>query len=120
MTTGNKAALCALALTMLVAQALQVHPARAEDPSNGPAMTLAMVPAPLGKVVAPLAEPALLCGNVWVQTDYVLPENCYRACLRRGRSLLECRTKWVPLCRACWSQLLACASSPAIPPPARC
>jgi hypothetical protein len=89
--------------------------------SNGPAVTLAMAPAPLGKdVVAPLAEPVLLCGNVWVQTTYVLPGNCYKACINKGHSPSECSTKWVALCRTCWNQLLACAKSPAIPAQIRC
>jgi hypothetical protein len=119
MTSVNKGVLCALAL--VVALGAQIHQARAQDRSDGPAITLAMTPAPLGTdVVAPLAEPVLLCGNVWVRTTYVIPQNCYKACINKGHSPAECNTKWVPMCRACWRQLLTCARSPAIPPAARC
>jgi hypothetical protein len=70
-----------------------------------------MAPAPLGKdVVAPLAEPVLLCGNVWVQTTYVLPGRCYKACVNKGHSPTECITKCVPLCAS--ERALSCTVAP--------
>src|SRR5712691_732293 len=118
MTSMNKGALCALALVVLMALGLQMDQARAEEPTSGTAVTVAMAPAPLP--VVPLAEPVLLCGNVWVKTDYVLYGNCYKACINEGHSPAACKSKFVPLCQSCWKKLTACANSPAIPPAQRC
>jgi hypothetical protein len=97
-------------LLVLVAAALGSS-VRAGDTSG---MTLAMVPAPLGgQVLAPdVVEPVLLCGNRWVTGDYVLPNNCKKACLNHGHSALACKVKLVPLCLSCWKKLQACANKP--------
>jgi hypothetical protein len=86
--------------------------------ASGAPVRVAMTPAPL--TAPPLAEPVLLCGKVWVDTTYVLPQNCLKACLNAHHPLGECRTKLVPLCRSCWRQLQICANNRAIPPAERC
>jgi len=111
MKSMNRGAFCALMSTILVVLGLQMHFASATYASSSPATTLAMVPAPLGNDAVPsLAQPALLCGNVWVKTTYVLPRNCLKACLAQGHTRAECNAR-VPLCRRCWSELLACAKT---------
>ncbi|TMI99147.1 MAG: hypothetical protein E6G97_23610 [Alphaproteobacteria bacterium] len=77
-------------------------------------VTLAMTPAPLGGAsIAPLTRPALLCGNRWVQGDYVKPANCQKACTNLGHPQLLCQLTLVTLCQSCWKQLVDCASKPA-------
>jgi len=66
------------------------------------------------------AQSALLCGNVWVKTKYVLPQNCMKACLNSHHTVADCRTTLVPLCRTCWQHLQSCAADKAIPPAAHC
>jgi hypothetical protein len=109
----------AFVLIILVALALPVMHARAEDTANGHAMTLAML-GPMSKSLpAPsLVEPVLLCGSRWVTGTYVLGSNCAAAC-RRRHTVVQCVTL-VPLCQRCWRDLQRCAVDPAIPPPLRC
>ena len=59
------------------------------------------------------------CGNVAVNTNYVLPQNCAKACKNQGHSAAEC-AKLVPLCRSCWKELQVCANNRTIPPRERC
>lgn len=115
---GRGALVCVLTLLVALASAL---PARASDPAPGPVLALAITPAPLADdaLAPPLAEPVLLCGNVWVKTKYVLPQNCAKACKNQGHSAAAC-AKLVPLCRSCWQQLQACANNRTIPPAQRC
>ena len=105
---------CVLTLLALV----HALPARAGDAT---ALALAITPAPLASdaLAPPLAEPVLLCGLVWVRTTYVLPHNCAGACRRQGHSPAAC-ARLVPLCRACWQQLQACANNRTIPRADRC
>ncbi len=65
MPSVHRSALCAFVLTVLVALALHVYQARAEQASSGPVLALAIVPVPLAndELAPPLAEPVLLCGN---------------------------------------------------------
>ena len=106
-------------LTLLAALASPL-PAQAGDPAN-PVLALAITPAPLANdaLAPPIAEPVLLCGNVWVKTKYVLPQNCAKACKNQGHTAAQC-AKLVPLCRSCWQGLQACANNPTIPPAQRC
>jgi hypothetical protein len=108
-------------LSVLVACLAFVVPARAGDPASGPVLALAIAPAPLADdaLAPPRAEPVLLCGKVWVDTKYVLGQNCAKACRTEGHSPAECR-KLVPLCQSCWRQLQACANNRTIPPAERC
>jgi hypothetical protein len=116
MTSMRRAFVCVLIL-LAFAYAL---PAQAGDPAN-PVLALAVTPAPLANdaLAPPRAEPVLLCGRVWVDTNYVLPQNCAKACKNQGHSAAEC-VKLVPLCRACWKELQVCANNRTIPPRDRC
>jgi hypothetical protein len=116
MTFINRGALWTFALAVLFALAFQLHPTRAGN-ADGP-IAVAMVTAPLGNDVLapPLAEPALVC---YPKTVYVLPQNCYKACLNQGHSPAECRKRAV-LCQSCWRQFLTCTSKPGLPVPIRC
>jgi hypothetical protein len=117
MTSARRIGLCAFLAFIVLSLNLQSHAARAGDTSGAAPLTLAMIPAPVA--AHPLAQPAaLLCGNVWVKTDYVLSQNCMKACLNQGHSAAECQTKYVPLCRGCWARLIQC--SHVGPPATRC
>ena len=99
--------LCA-ALALMAA----LGPAQAENAR----VTLAMTPAPLGgEAIAPLAQPVLLCGNRWVNGDYVLSGNCQKACKNLGHPAFLCQTTLVALCQSCWKQLEQCAAKPTDP-----
>ncbi len=125
MTSLIRRLFCAYVL-IFVATGLSAGPALSEETNgSGAAVRLAMMttPAPLNTeaVVPPLAEPAaLLCGKVWVETKYVLPNNCLKACLNTGHKLGDCITALVPLCQSCWKHLVACSTSQWIPPVERC
>jgi len=107
------------ACVLIVVAGLCAGPALSQQAAaDGPAVRVAMTPAPL---VAPaLAEPVLLCGKVWVDTKYVVPRNCMRACLNAHHPLGECRTKLVPLCLSCWRELVVCARERIGPPALHC
>jgi hypothetical protein len=115
MTSIRRGALVCVLILLAFVQAL---PARAGDAT---VLALAITPAPLASdaLAPPLAEPVLLCGPRWVATTYVLPRNCARACRTQGHPAVAC-TKLVPLCRACWQQLQACANDRTIPRADRC
>ena len=118
MTSIRRGALvCVLALLAALAYA---PPAQAGDAAAGK-LALAITPAPLADnaLAPPLAEPVLLCGARWVNTTYVLPQNCAAACKNQGHSAAEC-AKLVPLCRSCWKELQVCANNRTIPPAERC
>jgi hypothetical protein len=66
------------------------------------------------------AQSALLCGNRWVNTTYVLPNNCLKACLNAHHTVADCTTTLVPLCQSCWRRLTVCAADKAIPPAEHC
>lgn len=107
------------ALALIVAM-LGAPLAQAGD--AGGTITLAMSPAPLGspQIAPTLVQPVLLCGNRWVKGDYVLPNNCLKACLNSGHSAVECKDKLVPLCEGCWKELLACAKAGNAPQAVKC
>jgi hypothetical protein len=110
-------------VVILVAAGLRAGPAFSQQTNaSSPPVHLAMVPAPLNSeaLVPRLAEPVLLCGKVWVDTTYVLPNNCLKACLHSGHSLAECKTSLVPLCEACWKKLQVCSTTLGIPPAFLC
>ena len=97
---------------MLIVAAL-ASPARAGD-AVAP-MTLALAPFS-GQVFAPpAAEPVLLCGNRWVNGDYVLSGNCKKACTKLGHPAIVCQVTLVALCQSCWKQLQGCAAKPTPP-----
>jgi hypothetical protein len=73
-----------------------------------------------GLYAGPVLSQPLLCGNRYVNTTYVLPGNCLKACLNKGHTLADCKITLVPLCEACWKKLTICATAPFIPPPFRC
>jgi len=64
------------------------------------------------------AQAPLLCGFVWVNTTYVLAQNCEGAC-RWHHTPAQC-AKLVPLCRSCWRMLEACAKNRTIPSAQHC
>ena len=66
------------------------------------------------------ASSALLCGNRWVDTNYVLPNNCMKACLNAHHTVADCTTSLVPLCQSCWRGLLSCAGFQNIAPAEHC
>jgi hypothetical protein len=66
------------------------------------------------------AHSALLCGNRWVNTNYVLSNNCMKACLNSHHTVADCMTTLVPLCQSCWRGLVACADDHTIPPAEHC
>jgi len=123
MTSLIRRLFCAYIL-VLVAVGLNAGPAGSEEINgNGAAVRLAMMtaPAPLNTLAPALAEPAaLLCGKVWVDTKYVLSNNCLKACLNSGHKMGDCVSSLVPLCKTCWAHLVACSTSSAIPPADRC
>jgi hypothetical protein len=110
MTFIHRSALWAFALVALLA--FTVDPTRAENAGGA----IAMLPAPLGNGVAPLAEPVVVC---YPKTVYVLPNNCTKACLNQGHKPAECKTRAV-LCQTCWRQFLACTEKKGEPVPVRC
>jgi hypothetical protein len=110
-------------VVILAATGLRAGPAFSQQTNaSSPPVHLAMVPAPLNSeaLVPRLAEPVLLCGKVWVDTTYVLPNNCLKACLKSGHSLADCKTSLVPICEACWKKLQTCSTAQWIPPADRC
>jgi hypothetical protein len=115
---------CACVL-ILVAAGLYAGPVLSQQANgSGTVIHLAMMtaPAPLNTeaLVPPLAEPvALLCGNRWVDTTYVLSNNCLKACLK-NHTMADCTTSLVPLCQACWKHLQTCAADKAILPAEHC
>jgi hypothetical protein len=106
------------ACVLVLVAGLCAGPVLSQQAANGPAVQVAMTPAPLA--APPLVEPVLLCGNRSVEGTYVVPRNCLGACLRSHHPLGECRTRLVPLCQSCWRQLVACAGEQNIPPTLRC
>lgn len=75
-------------------------------------VTLAMTPAPLGgAMIAPLERAALVCGNSFASSDYVTGPNCKNACKKLGHPAFLCQTTLVPLCQACWKNLVQCDAS---------
>jgi hypothetical protein len=122
-TSLTRRVFCACVL-ILVAAGVRAGPAFSQQTNaSSPPVRLAMAVAPLNNeaLVPRLVEPAaLLCGNVWVNTAYVLPNNCLKACLHNGHSLADCKTTLVPICEACWKKLQTCATAPWIPPALRC
>ena len=90
MTFVNRGAFCVVAFAMLIALVLHAHPARAQS--------------------TPACYPS---------TTYVLPQNCYKACLDRRQSGPECN-KPTMLCQSCWRDFLACVVRTGQPRPIQC
>ena len=58
------------------------------------------------------------CGNVAVNTNYVLPQNCVLAC-QQSHTPAQC-AQLVPLCRRCWGVYLSLVNNKTIPAAQKC